>query len=301
MEDRSAFDGPRGGYSLYVVAIIAALLMTASFAWQQAPASEDEGRWAVQAGDVLQYDVAGHRNGTAVSGTATANFTVVNVTEYGRSVGGYFTTDLGSWTGRGMTSVLSSPDSGECLGWERIETVYGAKAVTRYISYHGGSEDARAFIVTYAGVDSKVIYRVNVSGPGFFLNLDLRTSTLDDPADLDIRKTVDISHSFMVPSVMNFTSVSAAGTSSVGYWHLPDGAHLNHSMESDGSQFYLVTEENIERMEHGGVMESDSAMSLLNGGGSHSALLDSGLYIVVTDAGAAVGDTWERFEILMPS
>jgi hypothetical protein len=48
-------------------------------------------------------------------------------------------------------------------------------------------------------------------------------------------------------------------------------------------------------------MESDSAMSLLNGGGSHSALLDSGLYIVVTDAGAAVGDTWERFEILMPS
>ena len=54
-------------------------------------------------------------------------------------------------------------------------------------------------------------------------------------------------------------------------------------------------------MERGGVLESDPTMSLLNGNGSHSAMLDAGLYIVVTDASAATGDTREHFEIEMPS
>ena len=298
MTGGSASSRGKGGYSLYFLAFIVALLMMVSMTLGAAPA--DEGRWAVGSGDVLQYNISGYRNGEEVAGTAVANFTVVKIAERGSSIGGYFYTDLGSWTGRGVASALSSPTSGACLGWERIETVYGAKAVTRYISYHGGNgTEAQTFIVTYAGVDSKVIYRVNVSGPGFFLCLDLSTSTLDGPERLDIGRHVDISHNFMVPSEMNFESTVPAGTSSVGYLYLPNGAHLNHSIESDGSLFYLVTEENIGRMERGGVLESDPAMTLLNGNGSHSALLDSGLYIVVTDASAATGDTRERFEIEM--
>ena len=241
MVKRPASGRVKGGYSLFIVAIVASLLMIVSLIIQPAPAAEGDG-WAVKAGDVLQYSIAGQRNGTAVSGTATSNFTVVNVTGKISTVGGYFYTDLGSWAGRGVTSALSSPTSDECLGWERIETVYGAKAVTRYISYHSGNgTEAQTFVITYAGVDSKVIYRVNVSGPGFFLSLDLSTSTLDDPYRLDTGRDVDISHSFMTPNVMNFTSIDASGTLSVGYWYLPEGAHLSHSMESEGSLFYLVT------------------------------------------------------------
>lgn len=289
----------KGGYSLYLLAFIVALLMIVSMALGAAP-EDEEGRWAVGSGDVLQYSILGHRNGAAVTGTAVANFAAVNITEGGSSTVGHFYTDLGSWTGRGAVSALSSPTSGACLGWERIETVYGAKAVTRYISYHGGNgTEAQTFIVTYAGVDSKVIYRINVSGPDFFLSLDLSTSTLDDPGRLDIKRAVDISPNFLSPTEGEFTSIIGAGISTVGYWHLPEGTHIDHTMESDGSLFYFVTEENIERMECGGILESDPAMSLLNGNGSHSAKLDGGLYILVTDAGAAAGDTREHFEIEM--
>jgi|GEM_PF-1757095 len=313
MASRPITNEEKGGYWLYIVAITVVLIMIVSMAIQ-APAKEGD-RWVVQSGDVLQYDITGHLNGTAVTGTATANFTVVNMTGNIGTVGGFFTTDLGSWAGGAVRSALSEPRSGACLGGDRIDTIYGAKAVTKYISYEMVSKsEAQAFVITYAGVDSRVIYRINVSGPSFFFSLDLRNSTLSDPADLDARKAVNIPHNFIIPNDKdnaangiivsgdkgsNFTY--AIGASFVGYWHLPKGAHLNHSMESDGALFYLVTEENIERMEHGGVLESDPTMSLLNGNGSNSALLEGGLYLVVMDAGMAFGEVKQHCEMILLS
>ncbi len=71
--------------------------------------------WAVKAGDDLTYEVSGHRDGAPVIGAAYANFTVVNVTAGGDAVGGFFSTDLGNWTGREVESALNPPSMGSCM------------------------------------------------------------------------------------------------------------------------------------------------------------------------------------------
>jgi len=296
MASRSMTNGERGGYWLYIAAIAVALTMIVSMA-MLTPA-EEEDRWAVQSGDVLQYDITGHLNGTAVTGTAIANFTVVNMTGHGGSVGGYFTTDLGDWTGRGVTDALSSPSRGACLGWEWIDTAFGRKAVTRYVDHYGGNGSA-SVITTYAGVDSRVIYRINASGPGSFLGLELEASTVEGMEHLDTRAPADVPSGFKRPVDSEFMEIGSPGVVLVAYWDLPAGTMLNHTLGGDGSRFYLFTEENLEHMEHGAALEHDTEMSLTSGNGTRSAILDGGRYMAVIDFGAE--GSWQRFEITYPS
>lgn len=290
----------KGGYWLYVLALIVALLMIIALSTRTAPGAEED-QWAVQSGDVLQYDISGHRNGTAVSGTATANFTVVNMVGNVGSVVGSFTTDLGSWAGEGPTSALSSPAAGACLGWEWIDTIFGSKAVTRYVSYHGEGEANASMITTYAGVDSKVIYRINASGAGFFLSLDLDTSTVEGMEDLDSQAPADVTSDFMLPSDTEFIERGSSGIVLIGYWDLPTGTVLNHTLEGDGARFYLFNEDNLDRMEHGAVLEYDPEMTLTSGNGTRSAVLDGGRYVAAIDFGEAAEDSWQRFELTFPS
>jgi len=288
---------------LYLLALLIAMAMMAVLVIRPAPveAEPEGGGWAVRAGDVLRYSVEGQRNGTAVVGSAIANFTTVNMTGSGGSVGGHFYSDVGNWTGKGLASALCSPSSGGCMGWERIVTAFGTKVVTKYVNYHDDNATGPSVTMVYAGVDSRLIYRINISGLDFFLNLNLESSPVEGMEGLDTSAPADLPIGFMRPTEDVIIEHSMPGTVFVGFWDMPAGTVFSHTLEGDGAIFYVFTERDLERMEHGGVLEGAPELSLTSGNGTRSAVLGGGLYVVVTDLTASTEITRQRLEITYPS
>lgn len=260
------------------------------------------GSWAVRAGDNLTYEISGLRDGAPVTGTAYANFTVVNVTENGSSVGGHHYTDLGDWTGSGINAALSNPSMGSCVGQQVILTEFGDKHVTRCIDLRAdGPENTTTFIVTYAGVDSKVIYRVNVSGPSFFLSLDLVGSTVEEMNKLGRRAAANLVLETYRPQERFVENYQGGGISRVGVWDLPAGTLFNYSLEGDGSTFLVFDEANIYIMEHGNYLEYDPELSVLEPPGAWSKMLDGGLYMVAFYNVGNAADAREEFVLTYPT
>lgn len=295
-----------GGKGAVLFAITLIALTSAAMAISlTSPAAVQSGEdsWAVKIGDNLTYEIAGSREGAQVTGAAYANFTEVNITGHGSMIGGFFFTDLGSWTGTGVLSGLSSPSLGFCLGQTSIRTDFGTKQVTKYISFHSDPDvNVTSVVMVYAGMESRIIYRINASAPTFFLGLDLRSATVAGLEQLDQNATRQISIDAIRPSEEGFTQIfTTPGGRSAGLWELPEGTVVNHSLEGNGSASYFFTEANIERMEHGGLLESDPAISILDPPDARSAVLGSGLYLAATDTSAAGGETREHYGFDYPA
>jgi len=294
----------RSGNVLFAIAIVALVVSAGLIAVKEAPTEDDSTleNWVVGAGDNLTYGVTGYRDRAVVAGTAYANYTIVNITEQGSMVGGMFSTDLGNWSGD-WASILGDPLLGSNLGEASIRTDFGTKHITRYVSYHAYPDvNVSDFITVYAGVESRVIYRVNISGPSFFLDAELRTSTITGLEHMDLNATGGEEVDALRPDEGELSTIySSGGGWSVGLWDLPSGTWFNCSLEGNGSRFYFITEDNMGRMEHGSIFEYDPVMSVLDPPGTRSAVLEGGLYMVVTDSTAAEGESRDWFFLDYPS
>lgn len=295
--------GQSTGTVLFVIALVA-LTTAASAIWIYSPAVAQSGQesWAVKDGDNLTYEVSGHRDGAPVTGMAYANFTEVNITENGRSVAGYFSTYLGDWTVEGVSRALSDPSLGNCVGQQAISTQFGEKYVTRCISFSpdtGGNESS--FIVVYAGVESRIIYQINVSGPSFFLTFGLVSSTVEGTENLDLKAKAHLTLDVHRPEERWTMNYEGGGASSFGVWDLPEGTLFSYSLEGNGSTFLLFDEGNIHDMEHGGTLEFDPDISILDPPGSRSKVLNGGLCMVVTFINGDSDGAEEEFILTYPS
>ncbi len=290
------------GTVLFVIALVA-LTTAASAIWIYSPAVAQSGQesWAVKGGDNLTYEVSGHRDGAPVTGIAYSNFTEVNIAENLMIISGYHSTDLGEWVGRGVTSALGQPSMGQCLGEAKIRTDFGTKYVTRYLSYFSGPEANTSSIqMIYAGVDSRVIYRINVSAPSFFLELNLKDATIGGLQQLD-RHPSAILPGAIRPTETDWTETfGSPGGIMSGVFDLPVGTTLTISVEGNGSRCYFFNEDDILEMENGGTLGSGPALTL-DPPGVRTWTVEGDVCMLVVDMIPAVGQTVVHISIEHPS
>lgn len=91
------------------------------------------------------------------------------------------------------------------------------------------------------------------------------------------------------------------GASRVGVWDFPRGTLSDYSMTGNGSAFPLYAESDINDMEHGGALELDPDISVLDPPGVRSEILEGGLYMAVTYTIGGGSDAREESVITYPS
>lgn len=153
----------------------------------------------------------------------------------------------------------------------------------------------------YSGVESRTIYRINVSGPSVFLTCELEGCPVDNMRGLDVHAIDGLAINLPRPNGAYAETYGVHGATSIGVWDLPEGTIFNNSLEGNGSAFFRFNQYNIDHMEHGGVIEFDPEPSVLDPLGVRSKVFGGGLCMVVTVATSTTGETTEQFDLRYPS
>ena len=251
---------------------------------------------AIQTGDVLHYNVIGHRDGASVNGAITIIYQHVSEGRSEMSMGITITGDIGYWTITAFGSQIFNP-YGDCIGSQWMETLHGDRFVKRLIDYRPEAGNSTGiFRNTYVGVESEIAYRVNASGPGYHLNAELTDTTVDGMYRWDKREgTVRTQWDEMGESSSVFTLYPYHVDGK--FLMLHQEGYIRISCDGNGSAVFFMTEGNINNMDHGAPFEFDADLSIPDGKGTRQGLLAPGLYYIICDNTNGSGDSVFWYEI----
>lgn len=252
---------------------------------------------AFSAGVLLYYHVEGVREGKPFGGTMYFNVTNYSHKEGHLSYGIGYDEELADWSQDTLGSNIIA-FSGHSTGGQWIHTAFGEKYTERLISYEDPPESNNSnFCVGYTGGESRITYRMNISGVDYHACMELMDTTVEGMEAWDEKVWAVSLDPYQPMELTTYDMPEPAGIM-FQFWKLPCEGDLNLTGEGSGSVIYLFNESNMRNMESGGYLEFDEHISLPTGEGIRRAMIQPGYYLLVFDTEGAVGPSRMVYEVL---
>jgi|GEM_PF-3038467 len=278
-------------FAIVIVVILFVGSFGAALIFVNSSIAEPGSRFVLKTGDYFRYRVTGSNESAPISTFAQMNLTFYQSNGYltTYSTGGY-SGPLPQAASKWISYALDR--HGMVVDTELIHTDFGAKKVTKTIFFEEPS-----FLIQYAGIESEIVYRLDISGPSCYVSLDLEETNatgiqvMDHPAynkDLHAMYTTD-----------NYIATKSSPPVVATILVIRDERFDLHLATTLSGNVSLVafTDDDIQAMTEGGYLRVNETLSI-NGLGESSSIIEADEVVLVQlDCTKVEAEGWGGIEL----